>query len=370
MKMRFTLLLLAAVFAAGCSSGFQPLKSKPAVMSGNHPLPPEDPVYGVPSYEAPLVWVAEAPDEVQGSTRNIEPRPEPAQEALAQAMVAEQIGDTETMLAHLQEAADAGNARAHYELARHYLSGEGVPTDQAAALDHLSQADALGSAEASRVLAWNYLRGTGVQQDVEYGTRLMEKAARSSDRALREVSLLYLNTCEPFLNNPERGLALLKVASDAGDSISGPLYQLALRQQEGQPIEASVVQAHEPLPCLASSIAAPAERDATAIALNAEPAENEAAAEATKLAALSGDLDAMVLYAEKLLSGEYPSTQPELESYTWFAVAANRGSGPAAERIAGLAPILQNAEQQQPGLVGSMIAALDNVIQPPQQQVQ
>lgn len=370
MKMRFALLLLAAALCAGCSSGFQPLKAKPVVATRNRPLPPENPVYGVPSYEAPMVWVAEDPDDVKGSTRNVEPRPEPAREILAQAMVAEEIGDTETLLARLHEAADAGNARAHYELARHYLTGEGVAADQAAALDHLSQADALGSAEASRVLAWNYLRGTGVQQDVEYGTRLMEKAARTSDRALREISLLYLNTCEPYLNDPQRGLALLKVASDAGDSVSAPLYQLALRQQQGQPIETSVAQAHEPLPCLAPSIAAPAERDATAIALNAEPAENEAAAEATKLAALSGDLDAMVLYAEKLLSGEYPSTQPELESYTWFAVAASRGSGPAAERTASLAPILQSAEQRQPGLVDSMIAALDSAIQPPRQHVQ
>lgn len=356
-------LLFAALLIAGCSSGFQPLHSKPAVLSGNRPLPPENPVYGVPSYEAPLVWVVEAPaTEIKGRTRLVKPRVEPAAETLAQAVLADQQGDKETALQLLQQAADAGNGRAHYELAHHYLMGDGVPADPAQALNHLSQADALGNAEASRVLAWNYLRGTGVPQDLDYGKRLLEKSARTNDRALRELSLLYLGTCQPDLADRERGLAQLKVASAAGDRIAASLYQMAQQQDAGQPLPASAEQPG--LPCLASDPVAPAERDATAIALDAEPVSSEAEAEATKRQALAGDPQAMYDYGQRLLDGTYPSLQPELEAYAWFAVAADHGHPEAPARVASLAPVRDASEQQQPGLVESMIAALDSAIVP------
>ena len=369
MKMRFALLLLAAALCAGCSSGFQPLKAKPVVATRNRPLPPENPVYGVPSYEAPMVWVAEDPDDVKGSTRNVEPRPEPAREILAQAMVAEEIGDTETLLARLHEAADAGNARAHYELARHYLTGEGVPADQAAALDHLSQADALGSAEASRVLAWNYLRGTGVQQDVEYGTRLMEKAARTSDRALREISLLYLNTCEPYLNDPQRGRPC-----------SGSQRR---RRQRLRPA----------LPARPAPAAGPADRNlgGPGPRTAAVPgAEHRRTGRARRHCHRPERRARRERGRRRSHQARRPLRRPRRHGALRRETAQRRvplhpaGAGvvhlvrrrrqpwqrPAAERIASLAPILQNAEQQQPGLVGSMIAALDSAIQPPRQQVQ
>ncbi|MCY1294041.1 hypothetical protein D9M68_599450 [compost metagenome] len=345
---RFSSLLLAAALSAGCASDFKPLRSEPANTAPNRPAPPEAPVYGVASYEPPQVWLAPlaSPGEVQGRTRNVQRPPEPAQALLAKARSAAEAGDQAGMLRLLQEAAEAGNATAHYQLARIYQTGDGVPVDLDNALAHLSLADALGNAEASRVLAWNYLLGIGVQSDLVYGNRLMEKAARSSDRALRELSLLYLNVYAPGLDNPERGKELLEIASRAGDVQAERLY----RQAQSQ------LAAAGPLAELYGQEAAPG---------LVSVADGEAQAEALKRAALGGDLDSMCRYAEHVLQGWFPSLQPELESYAWYAVAARRGSEPAALRLASLEPLRQATEQASPGLLEATIADLDSAIAPP-----
>ncbi|MBM7060928.1 sel1 repeat family protein [Pseudomonas sp. UL073] len=338
--------LFAAVLCTGCASNFKPLRGEPAVVAPNRPAPPEAPVYGVASYEPPQVWLAPlaSPSEVQGQARNVQRLPKPGQDLLDKARVAAEAGDQAGMLRLLQQAAESGNGEAHYQLARIYQVGEGVPVDLDAALSHLSLADAMGHAEATRVLAWNYLLGKGVQSDTVYGNRLMEKAARSNDRALRELSLLYLNVYPPGLDNRERGLELLDVASRAGDVQAERIYLQAQRQPQPT-AEAVVVEqpfASETVPGLPSV------------------ADSEAQAEAVKRAALAGDLASMSEYADNLLQGRFPSIQPELESYAWYAVAARRGSEAAAVKLA----TLDDVRQADPAAVDAMVANLDSAIAP------
>ncbi|UVE16439.1 hypothetical protein NVV93_12540 [Pseudomonas sp. LS44] len=342
--------LLAAALCAGCASNFKPLRGEPAVVAANRPAPPEAPVYGVASYEPPQVWLAPLakPDEVQGKARSVQRLPEPGQELLLKAGESVAAGDQPGMLRLLQAAADAGNSTAHYELARIYQTGQdqtgqGVTVDLPAALSHLSLADAMGNPEATRVLAWNYLLGTGLSADVAYGTRLMEKAARRNDRALRELSLLYLNVYAPGLNDSARGLELLQLASDAGDLQAERLYR-----QHQQATAAPGVAAEQPYG---------AELAPGLVSI----ADAEAHADETKRAALSGDLQSMSRYAENVLQGQFPSLQPELESYAWFAVAAKRGSAPAAERIAALEPV----RQANAGQIEALVADLDSAIAAP-----
>ncbi|HLD67867.1 MAG TPA: tetratricopeptide repeat protein [Pseudomonas sp.] len=229
-------LLLSAALLTGCTR-FEPLQTVPPVSTGTQRVVPADPVYGIVSHEMPLVMSASAPHEnaLEGEIRDIPPRPEPGREALLAAQQAEASGDTYGLLRALEDAAEQGSPQAHYELARHYQNGDGVARSQESALTHLSRADAMGHAEATRVLAWHYLKGMGVAQDIEYGTRLMEKAAWGSTRAQREAGLLYLNIYTPNLNDSARGMELLKAASEAGDSPAMALYKHVFASAGAEP---------------------------------------------------------------------------------------------------------------------------------------
>lgn len=222
-------LLLTSTLLTACTSGFEPLATVEPVTQKEQRVVPADPVYGIVSYSTPLVMTAPSADRaMQGETRDLPPRELPGLEALQLAQEAEANGDSVAMLQALQQAAEQGSAEAHYQLARHYQNGAPTPEEQTAALTHLSFADAMGHAEATRVLAWHYLRGIGVDADIDYGTRLLEKAAWGSVRAQREAGLLYLNIYTPHLNDSKRGLELLKAASDSGDSPAVALYKHAL----------------------------------------------------------------------------------------------------------------------------------------------
>lgn len=344
----FVLPLIALALGAGCASDFKPLRGEPTVVAPNRPAPPEAPVYGVASYEPPQVWLAPLadPKDVHGQARNVQRLPDPGQDLLDKARVAAAAGDQPGMLRLLQRAAEAGNAEAHYQLARIAQTGDGMPVDLAAALTHLSLADAMGHAEATRVLGWNYLLGTGVQADPGYGGRLMEKAARTSDRALRELALLYLDVYPPGLHDRERGLALLDVASRAGDVQAARLLLQAQRQSEA-------VASGE---ALAEPYGSEREPGLTSVA------DSEVQAEEVKRAALGGDVASMSLYADNLLQGRFPSLQPEAESYAWYTIAARRGSEAAATKLASLEPLRQATEQASPGLIEATISDLDSAI--------
>ncbi|MET1079583.1 MAG: hypothetical protein ABWY06_16345 [Pseudomonas sp.] len=398
MKTAFTSLLMAATLLSGCASQFEPVKTVPSVVPPSQSVVPADPVYGVVSYEMPLVMSAQSTSghPLQGQIRDVPAQVPAGQQALQAAEQARANGDTLGLRVALEQAANQGSAQAHYELARLYQNGDGVLHDQQSALTHLSQADALGDLEATRVLAWHYLKGVGVPLDIAYGTRLMEKAAWGNTRAQREAGLLYSNIYTPNLNDSARGLELLKAASEGGDTPAMAFYKHVLDKPAQPPVVAQEVPAnpatfyqalpghaeHSPLattpgsaptdisvpaaaPLLTdnlSTVTPPAGPAPTPAVPAANALDNEAQAEQTKKAALAGDLQAMRRYANQVLAGEFPSIEPEVESYTWLAVAARRGDPQAAQDMLALAQVRTLTEQQAPGQLDARITALNETI--------
>lgn len=68
----------------------------------------------------------------------------------------------EEKFAKLQKEAEAGDAKAQYDLGRMYEGGEGVPKDAAKAVEWLQKAAAQGHADAQALLGRMYARGEGV----------------------------------------------------------------------------------------------------------------------------------------------------------------------------------------------------------------
>ncbi|MES2821100.1 MAG: hypothetical protein V4812_19160 [Pseudomonadota bacterium] len=385
-------LALAATSLAACVQ-FEPLQTVPSSIPTDQRVVPAEPVYGVVSYEMPLIMAPSSSPKAapQGQVQELPPRTEPGLEALREARLLQASGDQAGMLKWLHQAADEGSAQAHLELALHYQND----VDQQAALTHLSRADAMGHAEATRVLAWHYLKGQGVAMDIAYGTRLLEKAAWGSTRAQREAGLLYLNIYTPNLNDSARGLELLKAASESGDTPAQAFYKHVLDKPNTPPrVPVPQTASEAPAPGLDSpspsnpdpdsamtvdfgpigepaiTPPAPAQPEASAPLLQAPPGAgiDEDPAEATKRAALAGDLDAMCRYADQVLSGQSPSIEPELEAYAWLAVAADRGSQHAARQVVALDGVRAATEQRRPGELDARIAALNQVIAPPSEQ--
>lgn len=270
--------------------------------------------------------------------------PTPPGAFLTGASEAQSRGDMATMLSMLEVAASGGDAEAHYQLAKHYTQGTVVDPDVDKAQDHLNQAYAHGHAEAARVLGWQYIRGTNVAQDIPQGTAMLEQAAETSTRAMREAGLLFANVYAPHLNDPVKGRALLERASLAGDAESSrQLQALLVRQGDTEAAEEASAKA-----ALSGSDAEMAEA-----AVSVEPESVKPLTVAEKAA--QGDAQAMYEYANQYLLRKIKAGDPELEAYVWFTLAAEKGYQPAATEVQALAGVAVRTERQSPGLVDQMI---------------
>lgn len=273
-----------------------------------------------------------------------EPLSTPPGAFLTGASEAQSRGDMATMLSMLEVAASGGDAEAHYQLAKHYTQGTVVDPDVDKAQDHLNQAYAHGHAEAARVLGWQYIRGTNVAQDIPQGTAMLEQAAETSTRAMREAGLLFANVYAPHLNDPVKGRALLERASLAGDAESSrQLQALLVRQGDTEAAEEASAKA-----ALSGSDAEMAEA-----AVSVEPESVKPLTVAEKAA--QGDAQAMYEYANQYLLRKIKAGDPELEAYVWFTLAAEKGYQPAATEVQALAGVAVRTERQSPGLVDQMI---------------
>jgi len=95
-------------------------------------------------------------------------------------------------VAFLRKAAEAGDARALFELGKAYEKGIGVPQNTQTALDYYSQAGALGYGRADYTRAALYEKGRGVPQDVPQAVALYEMAAQKDyPRANLNLAHLY-----------------------------------------------------------------------------------------------------------------------------------------------------------------------------------
>jgi hypothetical protein len=84
-------------------------------------------------------------------------------------------------LESLQAAAQRGDARASYELAKRYSTGDGVPQDDAKVVEYLRQAAAKGQHEAQNDLGSFYARGRGVKPDLAEALKWYRRSAEGGE---------------------------------------------------------------------------------------------------------------------------------------------------------------------------------------------
>jgi hypothetical protein len=117
-----------------------------------------------------------------------------------------------------QTAAEKGDAKAEYELARHYASGNGVAKDPIKAADYMRRAADQGFAYAKTDLGSFYARGIGVKKDLHEAFQWYGKAARDGD-ALGQYCLgfCYVNG-SGVATNVDEGIQWWRKSAESGQA--------------------------------------------------------------------------------------------------------------------------------------------------------
>lgn len=82
----------------------------------------------------------------------------------------------------LVHGAEAGDAKAQFELAEAYFEGNGIPKDMAKGIDWLRKSASQGYAGAQVTLGYLYQNGVQVAKDPHEAAKWYRKAARQSDK--------------------------------------------------------------------------------------------------------------------------------------------------------------------------------------------
>jgi hypothetical protein len=85
-------------------------------------------------------------------------------------------------IAALQRSAEAGDAKAQFDLADAYFEGNGIPKDLAKGIDWLQKSAAQGYTGAEVTLGVLYQNGVQVPKDPHIAAKWYRKAARQSDK--------------------------------------------------------------------------------------------------------------------------------------------------------------------------------------------
>lgn len=85
-------------------------------------------------------------------------------------------------IADLERRAQAGDAKAQFDLAEAYFEGNGIPKDLAKGLEWLRKSASQGYAGAEVTLGYLYQNGVQVPKDPHEAARWYRKAARQSDK--------------------------------------------------------------------------------------------------------------------------------------------------------------------------------------------
>ena len=278
-----------------------------------------------------------APIEVQSSTQINGSETTAAGEMLDEAARLGRIGDVQGKADVLLQAGNSGSGVALYDLAKMYQDGT-LPKDEEVMVGYLVQAQNLGHVEATRVLGHLYCLGQTVPQNLEYGKKLLESAARTSTRAAREYGMMLTNQRKPFLNDQAQGIEYLQKATDAGDQDAARAFAAALKDA-GRPEDALV---------------------ALAKAEVMEPAPVAPRAPQTLSArAHTGDVNSVFAYAQQLLLRKIPTPEPEFNAYCWFAVAKEMGHPDAAREMGAISGVRVISDKQSPGRLDRCISDLN-----------
>jgi hypothetical protein len=103
--------------------------------------------------------------------------------ALAAVMVSGQTADFDA----IRHKAEAGDAKAQFDLADAYSEGKGVAKDSAKGLEWLRKSASQGYAGAEVVLGLFYQKGIQVAQDPSEAAKWFRKAAKQSDKDLKHA---------------------------------------------------------------------------------------------------------------------------------------------------------------------------------------
>jgi TPR repeat protein len=103
--------------------------------------------------------------------------------ALAAALVAAQTAEFDA----LRRKAEAGDAKAQFDLADAYSEGKGVAKDSAKGMEWLKRSALQGYAGAQVVLGYMYQKGINTEKDPSEAAKWYRKAAKQSDKDLRHA---------------------------------------------------------------------------------------------------------------------------------------------------------------------------------------
>lgn len=246
---KISLVVLAALTVAGCASSATDYQQ--LVMQDNNAaaLPANAP--SVLSERTGQGWAVDGDlslpmPQAEPATSNVitEPTQTQADDRFARGMNALRAGDIEGAITDLQWAADhAGHTEAQYELARLLTKGDLVQQDPTLAAYYLDASAQGGNPEAIRVQAWQMIKSATTDLERQQGEAMMQLAATRSQRAMRELGLLYLGEYEPSLNKPAEGERYLEMAALAGD-VESAVILAKLARKSGDTAKADEWVAH------------------------------------------------------------------------------------------------------------------------------
>jgi len=108
-------------------------------------------------------------------------------------LVAESIPSPEEA-AQARSQAEQGDADAQWDLAKMYISGQGMPQDDSKGVEWMRKSAQNGNADAQAALALRYGMGVGVPQDQSEGVKWWQKAAEQRKPVAQySLGLIYYN---------------------------------------------------------------------------------------------------------------------------------------------------------------------------------
>jgi TPR repeat protein len=127
----------------------------------------------------------------------------------------------------LERAAEVGFTPAEFALGLAYAHGEGVPTDDRAAVGWYQRAADKGDGGAASSLGWRYLQGVTLPQDESAGLVWLRRAAAQAD-TFSMANLVRVLLARPDAASHDDALVWIRRLADAGDAqyqgMLGALY--------------------------------------------------------------------------------------------------------------------------------------------------
>ncbi len=123
--------------------------------------------------------------------------------------------DYRTAMSELAPVADAGDARAQYQVGLMLLNGLGATRDEVKAADYLGRAAGQNYAQAQTLLGALYLQGRGVPRDEAKGTDLIRRAAEAGVAAAQyAMGVLLVEGRGGLPKDPATAAQWFKAAAD------------------------------------------------------------------------------------------------------------------------------------------------------------